>query len=128
MTKEKGAFEMRILTISLIVCLGAIGAACSSPKTNDQLSTRATPTPLKTPIIPKNGDYPGRGKVTKINNELGSVEINHEEIKDVMTAMQMEFFVSDKALLKGLKVGDEVNFTLHYVHPQETIIAISKIK
>ena len=54
--------------------------------------------------------------------------MDHEEIPDAMPAMQMEFFVSDKAILNGLKLGDEVNFTLRYNSGQETIIAISKIK
>ena len=36
---------------------------------------------------PKNGDYPGKGKITKINNELGSVEMDHEVIVGVMPPM-----------------------------------------
>ena len=42
--------------------------------------------------------------------------------------MKMEFNVKDKALLNGLAVGDQVNFTLQYKHPTETIVAISKAK
>jgi Cu/Ag efflux protein CusF len=45
-----------------------------------------------------------------------------------MPAMKMEFFVSDNVMLNGLKLGDEVNFTLRYNNGQETIIAISKIQ
>ena len=78
------------------------------------------------PSIPKDGDYDGKGEVTKINMELGSVELKHEEIKDLMPAMQMEFFVKDKALLKGLTVGDKVDFVVEYKHPQEIIINIKK--
>ena len=77
---------------------------------------------------PKNGDYPGKGKVTKINNELGSVEMNHEEIIGVMPAMLMEFYVTDKAMLKGLAVGDNVEFILRYTDGQEVISKITKVK
>ena len=75
---------------------------------------------------PKDGDYPGTGKVTKINAELGSVELNHEEIVGVMPPMIMEFYVREKSLLDGLNVGDRVEFILEYKHPSETIVGIKK--
>ena len=78
--------------------------------------------------IPKDGDYPGKGKVTKINITLGSIELDHEEIVGVMAPMKMEFFVKDKSILNGLKVGDEVEFVLEYKHPTETIVKITKAK
>lgn len=84
--------------------------------------------PMKTPFAPRNGDYPSKGAITKIINELGSVELKHEEIKDVIPAMQMEFFVSDKSLLKGLRIGNDVNFTLRYNNGQETIVSLSRTK
>ena len=85
-------------------------------------------TPIPTPVIPKNGNYPGKGKVTKINNTLGSVEVDHDEIVGVMPAMIMEFYVKDNAILNGLEVGDSVDFVLEYKHPAETIVSITKIK
>ena len=120
--------RIAIVLLVLFALLAALsGAACSSSNPNFA-SNRPTPTPLKTPYRPKNGDYPGHGKITKINNELGSVELDHEDIPDVMPAMKMEFFVTDKAMLKGLKVGDSANFTLRYKDDQEYIVAISKAK
>jgi Cu/Ag efflux protein CusF len=81
---------------------------------------------VATVAIPKDGDYHSKGVVTKINLEIGSIELNHEEIKDVMPAMQMEFFVGDKKLLDGIKVGDKVDFVLRYKDPGETIVSITK--
>ena len=95
---------------------------------NSSGASPTSPTPIPTASVPKNGDYQGKGKVTKINNELGSVEIEHEEIKDVMPAMPMELYVSNKAMLKTIKVGDQVDFTLRYKDGQETIISISKAR
>jgi len=64
--------------------------------------------------------------ITKIDNELDTVELKHEDIKDLMPAMQMMFNVTDKALLKGLNVGDRVDFVIEYKHPTEIISAIKK--
>jgi Cu/Ag efflux protein CusF len=121
--------RMRLQTLLLGLVTVVLFTACaSSGNRSTPASREASATPMKTPFVPKNGDYSGKGKITKINNDLGSVELDHEEIKDVMPAMQMEFFVSDKALLKDLEIGDEVDFTLRYNNGQETIIAINKSK
>ena len=116
----------------LIVTLFALSLAFSACRKNVSetkpmdISVPPVAEPLVTPIMPKDGNYNAKGKVTKINMELGSVEIDHEEIKDLMPAMQMEFFVKDKEMLKGLKVGDKVDFVIEYKHPQETITSIKK--
>ena len=56
--------------------------------------------------------YPATGIVASINKKEGWIEINHDEIKDLMPAMQMEFLVKDKSLLDKVKVGDRVDFTV----------------
>jgi Uncharacterized conserved protein len=43
---------------------------------------------------------------------------DHEAIPNAMPAMKTEYLVSDKAMLNGLKLGDEVNFTLRYNNGQ----------
>lgn len=82
--------------------------------------------PVSTPDATKIKIANGKGVVTKINLEQGSVEIDHEEIKDVMAAMKMEFFVKEKAELKVLKVGDKVDFVLEENFGQEKLISIKK--
>jgi Cu/Ag efflux protein CusF len=79
----------------------------------------------KTPVI-KTGR--ATGLITKINLEIGSVELKHDEIKGMMPAMQMEFYVSDKAELENLKIGDKVLFTLEENQGAETITRILKIE
>ena len=56
--------------------------------------------------------------------KIGSVELNHKDIPGIMPAMIMEFYVKDKKMLKGLKVGDKVSFTLEAAH--EVIVEIKK--
>lgn len=69
----------------------------------------------------------GTGFITKINLEIGSVELKHEEIQGMMPAMQMEFYVSDKKELETLKIGDKVLFTLEDNQGAERIIKILKV-
>ena len=113
-----------VLTVS-VFCLTLSACEKSVSETKPQM-TKKTETPLVTPSIPKDGNYDGKGEVTKINNEMGSIELKHEEIKDLMPPMQMEFFVKDKTQLKDLKIGDRVEFVVEYKHPTEIITNIKK--
>lgn len=92
-----------------------------------QATIANTPTtPMVSPSVPANKNYDGKGVVTKINLELVSVELNHEEIKDLMPAMIMEFYVKEKSELEVLKVGDKVSFVVEYKDGQEKLSASKK--
>src|SRR5436309_3534695 len=52
-----------------------------------------------------NKPYPGTGVVVQINRREGWIELNHEEIKGLMPAMEMEFWVKDKSLLDKAAPG-----------------------
>lgn len=129
------------MKIKLLLFAILVTASCGSPSATNNAgapqagtaitsspSPIATPSPIPTGMTPKDGDYNGKGVVTKINLELGSVELDHEDIKDMMPAMKMEFYVTDKKQLDGLKVGDKVEFVLRYKAHTETIIDIKKAK
>jgi Cu/Ag efflux protein CusF len=62
------------------------------------------------PVVGK--PYPGKGVITIINVKESWVEINHEDIEGLMPAMQMEWWVKDRALLRNAKVGDKVEFVV----------------
>ena len=66
--------------------------------------------------------------MTKLNPSAPSVEMDHDEIPGLMPAMRMEFYVTDKASLRGLKVGDSVTFTILYDKGTEKITSIKKEK
>jgi len=117
-----GLLAALILSLTFSCAKDAVKPSVAAPAQSN------VPTPVTTASIPKDGNYDGRGVVTKINLKLASIEINHEDIPDVMPAMQMEFYVNDKAILNGLKVGDKVNFVLQYKHPMETIASIRKVE
>ena len=127
MEKREMRRNFLVLTVSVFFLLfSGCGKSVSETKPQNVKTAQNTATPIPTASIPKDGNYEGKGEVTKINRELGSVELKHEEIKDLMPPMQMEFFVKDKALLKGLAVGDRVDFTVEYKHPTEIVTSIKK--
>ena len=73
--------------------------------------------------------YPGKGVVKLINRKEGWIEIDHEEIVDLMPAMEMEWFVEKPSLLNGLNVGDKVSFTIVETKEKGQILtSISKIR
>ena len=108
------------IILSALLLLG-----CTSKPANVNVNA-LKPTPVPAPSVIKNGEYPGKGTITKINIELGSVEMDHEEIKGVMPPMRMEFYVTDKKMLDGVTLGDSVDFTLLYKDGTETINSIKK--
>ena len=119
-----------LVTVVLTFSFGCGGSTVSvnavPPPGVSPTPTSASPVP--TTATPKDGNYNGKGKVTKINTQIGSVELDHEEIAGLMPRMIMEFYVKDKALLNGLAVGDTVDFAIEYKHPGETITSIKKVK
>lgn len=68
----------------------------------------------------------GEGKVVAVVFESEQIVVDHEEIKGFMDAMTMGYKVSSTALLKGLKPGDRVRFTIDT--EKHAIIKIAKLK
>ena len=54
----------------------------------------------------------GEGKVVALVPESGEIVLAHEEIKGFMDAMTMGYKVSSSSLLKAVKPGDTVQFTI----------------
>ena len=77
------------------------------------------------PVVGK--PYPGTGVVRFINLGEGWVEIDHEEIKDLMPPMQMERSVKDRSLLKSVRVGDKVDFTVVETGGGEVLTELKRV-
>ena len=101
--------------------------AATTPMVSPSVSPTSVPT-TATPDKSKARTFNGKGVVTKINLELVSVEVDHEEIKGLMPPMRMEFYVTEKRELEALKLGDKVDFVLEDNAGQEKIISIKKEK
>ena len=74
------------------------------------------------------GTHRGFGVIESIDKELGQVQIDHEEIKDFMPAMNMPFPVKDRSLLETVEPGDRVEFLLRADESGMVVIAIKKRK
>jgi Cu(I)/Ag(I) efflux system protein CusF len=123
-----------VLVISL--CAMTVTLASSCQKRQDA-AAKQTPAPQKqsepAPTVNQTAakTYRSVGVVTKVvlENPYGnppSVELDHEEIEGLMPPMIMEFYVKEKSLLAGIKVGDRVEFTIEEKGGTEVISAINK--
>ena len=67
--------------------------------------------------------YRAAGTVTAVDAKAGTVEIEHGAIPSLgWPAMTMEFKAKDKAMTKGLKAGEKVEFELSQGAPGEFVI------
>jgi Cu(I)/Ag(I) efflux system protein CusF len=133
----RAAIAGKFFVVALCSALVVLAASCQQRRAVTNNKPDALPTPAKTDSPPQTAEvktYHGAGVVTKIvlenpyDKTLSSVEINHGDIEGLMPAMRMEFFVKEKSLLKGLKVGDKVDFTLEAKDSSEIVSEISKSK
>jgi Cu/Ag efflux protein CusF len=76
--------------------------------------------------LDKKNLYHGVGAVESIDVEHATVQIDHEDIKDVMPAMSMPYIVKDKALLEAIVPGDKVDFWLESTDAGLIIVEIKK--
>jgi Cu/Ag efflux protein CusF len=108
--------------LSLVLLLfPALGmSVCNHEKANQQKVTGPAAAVQTT-------TYQSVGVVKSTNNSGPTIELDHEEIKGLMPAMTMEFYVSDKSLLQGIKPGDRVAFTIQNGVGGVKITRISKL-
>lgn len=110
-SKFSVAYCMFVLLFALSCRPQPQPAKTKSPTPTPQPATQINNPPgFSLPVLGK--PYPGTGVVTIINRQERWVEIEHEEIKDLMPAMQMEFWIRNPSLLKGVRVGDKVDFVV----------------
>lgn len=118
---------MKEIPLVLVFAILTTGCAKYDPNT-------ATSTPSPSPSVAASGpaaavatrSYPGVGTVKAVDPKAPSIEIDHGDIEGLMPAMQMEFEVSDAALLNGIAVNDRIDFTIEDRTGVMRIIAIKK--
>jgi len=112
--------KVTIVIVLFVLLLATLALSCR-PQTGLRKTTASSPTPQPTaqinnppgfPPAVLGKSYPGTGVVTIVNRKEGWVEIEHEEIKDLMPAMQMEFWIRNPELFNGIRVGDKVDFVV----------------
>jgi Cu/Ag efflux protein CusF len=68
-----------------------------------------------------------RGVIRVILPEINVIVLSHEEIPGFMTPMTMGFRAAAPKIYDGLRVGDEVRFTVRGAPPNVVITAIEKV-
>ncbi|MCU1264648.1 MAG: hypothetical protein JWM21_966 [Acidobacteria bacterium] len=106
-TKLRTFINKRLHNLSLTIALLSLCGLTAC------MRDRSTPPKVAGPAAAvATTSYEGEGKIISVNEKRPSIEIDHQEIKGLMPAMTMEFYVSDKSLLAGLKAGDKIEFTI----------------
>jgi len=121
------------LTKVMPLVLIAFALSCRpQPEPRKTVASTSTPTAVATgpsgfpPAVPGK-PYPGTGVVKIVNRKEGWVEIDHEEIKDLMPAMEMEFWIRDPTLMNGIRVGDRVAFVVMEDNKGEYLTELKRI-
>ena len=113
-----------ILPLAFVVACG--GGNHSTTQTNSPPSPSPSTAASGPEAATATRSYPAAGTVKALNPKAPSIEIAHGDIEGLMPAMQMEFDVSDAALLDGLKVNDQIDFTIEDRTGIMRVIAIKK--
>ena len=92
----------------IVVCVALVFGACSKQPNKET----PAPAPSGPAAAVQPNTYQGVGVVKGLDLKAPAIEIDHEEIVGLMPAMQMEFPVTDIALLSGLAVNDRIDFTV----------------
>ena len=108
----------------IVVCVALVFGACSSKQPANKETPAPAPSGPAAAIQPNT--YQGAGVVKALDPKAPAIEIDHEEIVGLMPAMQMEFPVTDVALLSGLAVNDRIDFTVVEKTGQMKVTAIKK--
>jgi len=116
---SRGASASRKVSLAFwLLVLAALILSCRARPVKS-ITSSSTPQTARTidpllgfPPVVLGKPYPGSGTVKIVNRKEGWVEIDHGEIKDLMPAMEMEFWVRDSSLMDAVRVGDKVDFVV----------------
>lgn len=78
--------------------------------------------------VPAQPPFEGEGRIAAVDEARGAVTLDHGPIPGLMGAMRMEFPLRQVELLRGLKVGDVVRFSLEPRGPEWVVATIEAAK
>lgn len=112
------------VALALLVACGGGAQQTNNQQTNNHHSAPSPAASGPASAVTSKG-YPAVGVVKAINPKAPAIEIDHSDIEGLMPAMQMEFEVSDAALLNGIAVNDRIDFT---VEDRAGVMRVTAIK
>ena len=117
------AHESRVVIVTLALI---VASACSNQQHSNQHPATTSPSPSGPAAAVQTRSYQAEGVVKRIDPKLPAIEIDHQEIVGLMPAMQMEFPVTDGAMLNGIAVNDRIDFTVEDATGNMRVTAIKK--
>ena len=108
----------------IFACVALIALAACGKQSAENIAP--APKPSGPAAAVQTNSYQGVGIVRGLNPKRPGIEIEHEDIVGLMPAMQMEFPVTDAAMLKGLAVNDHIEFTIENAAGDMRVTAIKK--
>ena len=109
--------NFRRLRCMMVTSVLTVGTGCEeivrrTAVESSPVQARTRPLRPQAKTTPTVTDYPLKGVVKKVENELEHVTIQHEAIPGFMAAMRMRFAYKDKTMLGKLRPGEQVEGTL----------------
>src|SRR4051812_31113053 len=101
---------MKRTVVYIVACVVLAGCGAHQPPSSSTATPATSPSGPAAAVAPRS--YATVGVVKAINPKRPSIEILHEDVEGLMPGMQMEFDVTDPALLNGLAVNDRIDFTI----------------
>jgi Cu/Ag efflux protein CusF len=117
--QELARWRMILTMLLMSVCAVACQPKQASP------ANQAATNQSEASALANVKSYHGVGVIKKINPQDPSITIDHEDIKDYMAAMTMEYYVKDRSLLDSIQPGDKVDFT---IEDRQGVVLVSEIK
>jgi Cu(I)/Ag(I) efflux system protein CusF len=78
-------------------------------------------------VLPKH--FTAKGEVMAIDSAGGKIQLKHSPVPELeWPAMTMYFPVTDKSVLQGIKVGQQVEFVFVNINTGPTITEINPVK
>lgn len=111
--------NINLVALSLLLCAVIPAMAADNSMSADMAGMQMTDTPAKSDTASASGI------VKKIDTAEGMVTLQHGPIPAISwPAMTMSFKVADPTLLKGIKEGETVDFSLKAEDGNQVVIAI----
>lgn len=120
---------MKTIVASIALSLGlSLQAQAQNHDAHSAHTTVAQSAPAA-PASPAKATTPTQAEVRRIDLAAGKVTLKHGEIPNLdMPPMTMVFVVKDPNQLKGLKVGDRVQFTAEQLNGAYTATSLEPIR
>lgn len=106
--------RIKFFAVPALLCIGLLLHSPARSQSNGPLPER-----------PKY--FCAHGKIISVDEGMAGAVIKHSEIEGFMGAMTMHFKAEDAEVLKGIKAGDTVRFSLKDTPNETLLVYVEKV-